>query len=254
MGLFTFDWSQIAYIGSPLVIPWWAQVNVFFGFFFAFWVIVPAMYYSNVSCSSSSCFFSALAFLSADADPMSALVPLQVWDSAYLPISSSSVYDRFGETYSTSSVVDTARMALNITAYEEYSPLYLPITYATCYGLAFMLATSIIVHTAIYHGEEIMARIRSVKNSEDDIHMKLMREYPEVPDWWYMVFLLISVGMSIAAVAVSAPLGRSRRRSESADRRSLRRRLGTRRCPFGPSSSPSSLDSSTFSPEDSSTP
>jgi hypothetical protein len=49
MGLFTFDWSQIAYIGSPLVIPWWAQVNVFFGFFFAFWVIVPAMYYTNVS-------------------------------------------------------------------------------------------------------------------------------------------------------------------------------------------------------------
>ncbi|ORY88573.1 OPT oligopeptide transporter [Leucosporidium creatinivorum] len=171
MGLFTFDWSQIAYIGSPLVIPWWAQVNVFFGFFFAFWVIVPAMYYTNV------------------------------WDSAYLPISSSSVYDRFGETYQTSAVVDTARMALNVTAYEEYSPLYLPITYATSYGLAFMLATSIIVHTAIYHGKEIMARVRSVKNSEDDIHMKLMREYPEVPDWWYMVFLVISVGMSIAAVA-----------------------------------------------------
>lgn len=48
MGLLTFDWSQIAYLGSPLVVPWWAEVNVFFGFALAFWIIAPIMYYTNV--------------------------------------------------------------------------------------------------------------------------------------------------------------------------------------------------------------
>jgi hypothetical protein len=49
MGLFTFDWSQIAYVVSPLIVPWWAEVNVFAAFVLAFWVVAPAMYYTNVS-------------------------------------------------------------------------------------------------------------------------------------------------------------------------------------------------------------
>lgn len=48
MGLFTFDWSQIAFLGSPLVIPWWAEVNTFVAFAIAYWVISPIMYYKNV--------------------------------------------------------------------------------------------------------------------------------------------------------------------------------------------------------------
>jgi hypothetical protein len=32
MSIITFDWSQIAYIGSPLVSPWWATANVAGGF------------------------------------------------------------------------------------------------------------------------------------------------------------------------------------------------------------------------------
>ena len=32
MSVVTFDWSQIAYIGSPLATPWWASANVFAGF------------------------------------------------------------------------------------------------------------------------------------------------------------------------------------------------------------------------------
>lgn len=36
MSLITFDWAQIAYIGSPLATPWWAEVNVLAGFIFFF--------------------------------------------------------------------------------------------------------------------------------------------------------------------------------------------------------------------------
>ncbi|GAA5921817.1 hypothetical protein JCM1841_005552 [Sporobolomyces salmonicolor] len=171
MGIFTFDWSQIAYLGSPLAIPWWAEVNIFVGFILAYWLIAPIMYYTNV------------------------------WYSAYLPISTSSVFDRFGGVYNTSVVVDPVNRVLNITAYEEYSPLYLPITYATVYGLALMLSTSAVVHTVLYYGKGIIRQLKRVKNQEEDVHMKLMKNYPEVPDWWYSIFLVIAFALSIATVA-----------------------------------------------------
>lgn len=49
MGLFTFDWSQIAWIGSPLTSPFWAQMNVGIGFFLFYWFLVPIMHFKNVS-------------------------------------------------------------------------------------------------------------------------------------------------------------------------------------------------------------
>ena len=49
MGVITFDWSQISNIGSPLMVPWWAQVHVFAGFVVMYWLVLPILYYTNVS-------------------------------------------------------------------------------------------------------------------------------------------------------------------------------------------------------------
>jgi hypothetical protein len=45
LGLFplTFDWSQIAYIGSPLVVPFWAALNVIGGLVIVMWIMAPIM-------------------------------------------------------------------------------------------------------------------------------------------------------------------------------------------------------------------
>ncbi|KPV72916.1 uncharacterized protein RHOBADRAFT_39051 [Rhodotorula graminis WP1] len=171
MGLITFDWSQISYIISPLVVPWWAEVNVFVGFVAIFWIATPAMYYSNV------------------------------WNSAYLPISTTGVFDRFGASYDIDRVVDTAAMRLNETAYHEYSQLFLPIAYAGAYAVGFALATAVIVHTALYHGPDILERIKRSRTDKVDVHMRLMLVYPEVPDWWYLAFLVVSVALTIVTVA-----------------------------------------------------
>ena len=39
----TFDWAQIAYIGSPLVTPWWAAANVVGGLVIVMWIIAPVL-------------------------------------------------------------------------------------------------------------------------------------------------------------------------------------------------------------------
>ena len=49
MGFITFDWSQIAWTGSPLMVPWWAQVHTFVGFVVLYWIMLPIFYYTNVN-------------------------------------------------------------------------------------------------------------------------------------------------------------------------------------------------------------
>lgn len=39
----TFDWAQIAYIGSPLLTPWWAAANVVGGLVIVMWIVAPIM-------------------------------------------------------------------------------------------------------------------------------------------------------------------------------------------------------------------
>jgi OPT family oligopeptide transporter len=45
LGLFpmTFDWAQVAYIGSPLLTPWWAAANVVGGLVIVMWIAAPIM-------------------------------------------------------------------------------------------------------------------------------------------------------------------------------------------------------------------
>ena len=51
MSAISFDWNQISWINSPLVVPWWAEVHIFIGFVLFWWIILPIMYYNNVRAS-----------------------------------------------------------------------------------------------------------------------------------------------------------------------------------------------------------
>lgn len=184
MSVLTFDWSQIAWIGSPLMFPWWAEAHIFVGFVLFFWIITPLMYYTNVLALSSSKFVM--------------LTFSQTWYLAYFPINDDNAYDRFGQYYNVSRVLDSSNR-LNVTAYDEYSPLYLPATFAMTYLLAFTLATCLLVHTALYHGRSLINGMKKIRMEPDDIHAKLMRNYPEVPDWWYLLFF---VGFFLLMVVV----------------------------------------------------
>ncbi|CAF0909388.1 unnamed protein product [Adineta ricciae] len=48
-GGLTLDWMKITqYLGSPLILPGWALINIGFGFVLIIWFIVPIVYASNV--------------------------------------------------------------------------------------------------------------------------------------------------------------------------------------------------------------
>ncbi|CAG8816053.1 7301_t:CDS:2, partial [Gigaspora rosea] len=110
---FSFDWNAIGSI-NPLYTPWWSQVNNFFGIILSVWVIGPLLYYNNV--------FDALKF----------------------PFMSTHSFDKDGNTVIKSGELD-------ITAYENYSPVFMSAMFAMCYGYYFAQVPATIVHVALFH-------------------------------------------------------------------------------------------------------
>ncbi|KAI1446405.1 OPT-domain-containing protein [Annulohypoxylon stygium] len=210
LGLFplTFDWAQIAYIGSPLLTPFWAAMNVIGGLVIVMWIIAPIGYYTNLFYSS------------------------------YMPILSSSVFDNTGKIYDVSKIL-TADFLFDREAYSKYSRVFLPITYVLSYGLQFAGLASLLTHTTCWHGKDIYTQWkRSLKEAEEDgrptyqplesennggapngdqpgiprssstfdnilshedVHNRLMRRYKDAPITWY---LLTCVSMTAIGIFV----------------------------------------------------
>ncbi|KAF9462505.1 small oligopeptide transporter [Collybia nuda] len=153
--LLTFDWNQIAFIGSPLATPWWAEANVMIGFLVFYWFLTPVLYYKNV------------------------------WFSHYMPISSPNAYDNTGKVYDQMRIIDNDAI-LKKEAYENYSPLYLSTTFAMSYGLSFLSITADAYLAAIIHfWKPIKLQFKRSLREQPDIHAQLMARYPQVPEWYY---------------------------------------------------------------------
>lgn len=125
---------------------------------------------------------------------------MQTWFTGYMPINVYASYDRFGQSYDVFSILNPDR-SLNETAYAEYSPVYLSATYNMTYMVGFALTTSLIVHTLLFHGPRIYRTAINVKTEADDIHAKLIKRYPGVPNWWY-ISLMVVFGGIIGVVAI----------------------------------------------------
>ncbi|KAG6836671.1 hypothetical protein H0H93_005089 [Arthromyces matolae] len=168
MSLITFDWAQIAYIGSPLATPWWAEANVAVGFVFFFWILTPILYYTNT------------------------------WYSAYLPISSRTSFDNTGNSYNVTRILN-ADSTFDQEAYSSYSPLYLSTTFAIAYGLSFASITATLTHAFLFFRKLIWTQSRRAMNEQPDIHARLMARYRQVPQWWYIATFsfvyIIPIGM-----------------------------------------------------------
>ena len=119
-----------------------------------------------------------------------------------MPIGGRSAYDRFGRTYNATRVLDETGRRFSLSKYEAYSALYLPGPYAMVYLLAFALSTALLVHTILYHSRMVYNGVKRLKVEEEDIHAKLMRAYPEVPDRWYATICLVFFMMGIVTIEV----------------------------------------------------
>lgn len=168
----TFDWNQVAgYIGSPLIPPATTILTIFSSIVVIFWIVVPAVYFTNT------------------------------WYSKYMPLSSSGSYDRYQNTFNVLRIVDKATLSFNEQAYKEYSPLFISSTFAISYGLSFASIIATLTHTVCFHGKDIWNQVR--QKDKPDIHLRLMRaNYKNIPEWWFLIVFLAAFALSIVTIRV----------------------------------------------------
>ncbi|KAE8155123.1 OPT oligopeptide transporter protein-domain-containing protein [Aspergillus avenaceus] len=178
MGLLplTFDWSQISYVGSPLIVPSWAIMNVFGALVFWIWIVAVACYYRNV------------------------------WYTGHLPFQSSSVFDNTGNKYKASKIVNE-NFEIDVAKYEAYSPVIMPVTYAlNMFGLSFATLTSLVVWIILEKRELIASAARNTKQIITERRFsQLFTPEPksrlsEVPMWWYLCVTVLALFLSIFSV------------------------------------------------------
>jgi OPT family oligopeptide transporter len=117
-----------------------------------------------------------------------------------MPVSVATTFDNTGAPYNLSAILTNS--AFDLAKYEQYSPMYLPITYAVTYGTLFMSYPALLVHTFLWYRHDIFRRLRGSLKDENDIHAYLMRKYPEVPRWWFATVGVFGIVLGITAIEV----------------------------------------------------
>ncbi|PON86307.1 Tetrapeptide transporter [Trema orientale] len=177
VGSFGFDWSTVAgFLGSPLATPGFAIINILVGFFIFVYIINPVAYWSNW------------------------------YDAKKFPIFSSHTFDKTGQPYNISRILNEKTFDLDQEAYDSYSKLYVSVFFAFCYGVSFATLTATISHVALFHGKSILELWKRTVSSQvgdnkpQDVHTRLMKKnYAEVPQWWFHITLVLTFALSVFA-------------------------------------------------------
>lgn len=177
----TFDWNVVTSITPPLELPFWVTANQFLGFLVSA-IFVAAMYLTNYQYTG------------------------------YLPLNSSQMFDRFGERYNMTKILDS-KGSLDVEAYRAYSPPYQSLGVIVSYAGAFALTSGVIAQVLLFHRNHVAAgfkrawanvRNRSTQEQESteniDVHMRLMKAYKAVPAWWYLICFTIALVLSLVSI------------------------------------------------------
>ncbi|KAJ2665559.1 hypothetical protein IWW48_000010 [Coemansia sp. RSA 1200] len=169
---FTLDWSTISSnMGSPIAYPWAMACNLFAGFVVVMWIITPIGYYSNA------------------------------WGSGTMPIYTPHLYTVNGSAYAIREIM-TPDQHLDEPKYRAYGPVRMTFQFAMTYGIGFAAVTALLVYIVLHHGSEIVRRVRQSRQGDEDVHMRLMQQYAEVPHWWYAALFGVTFSLSIVVCEV----------------------------------------------------
>ncbi|MCI05631.1 oligopeptide transporter OPT family protein, partial [Trifolium medium] len=160
------------FLGSPLAYPGFAIINMLVGFVLYIYVVIPISYWSNF------------------------------YDAKKFPLISSHTFDSTGAIYNVSRILNDATFNIDMDAYNNYSKLYLSITFAIDYGLCFATLTATISHVFLFHGKTINQMWRkttaALKEQAGDVHTRIMkRNYEQVPEWWSISILFLMTIMAL---------------------------------------------------------
>ncbi|KAK9246611.1 OPT oligopeptide transporter protein-domain-containing protein [Lipomyces tetrasporus] len=176
----TFDWAVVD-VSTPLVVPFFSIANRYMGMFLTSFVLI-GLYWTNYK-----------------------------W-TAYLPINTNAIYDKYGDSFEVSEVVDVNNH-FNATAYQNYSPLYISLGNLIATGATFAMTATALTYVFVTEWRQIYesfgALIMSLvkrKANDQNVHRRIdpisqaMAKYPEVPDWWFGLMFAVAFVCGIIGI------------------------------------------------------
>ncbi|KAI3897026.1 hypothetical protein MKX03_015850 [Papaver bracteatum] len=169
IGSFTFDWTTVAaYLYSPLISPFFATVNVAIGYALILYVVTPISYWG-----------------------------LNLYNAKTFPIYSSHLFTSQGHRYNVSAIVND-KFELDALQYAQQGHINLSTLFAVTYGIGFATIAATLAHVGLFHGREVWVKFRASRREEkEDIHTRLMKEYKDIPNWWFYLLLGVSFAASL---------------------------------------------------------
>ncbi|XP_045793366.1 oligopeptide transporter 5-like [Trifolium pratense] len=175
IGSFGLDWNTVAgFLGSPLAVPGFAIANLMAGFVLYMYVLIPIAYWNNL------------------------------YNAKKFPLISSHTFDSTGATYNVTRILNTKTFDINMESYNNYSKIYMSVTFAFEYGMCFAALTATISHVVLFHGKMILEMWKkttsSLKYQLGDVHTRIMKKnYEQVPEWWFATILILMFMMALVA-------------------------------------------------------
>lgn len=129
--------------------------------------------------------------------------------AAFMPINSNNVFDNTGQQYNATKVLN-GNNGVDIDNYKAYGPPYYAIANLFITGGNFIYYTFSVVYVFIKYWAPLKKAFvgmvvntikrRSIYTGFIDGHTRMMRKYPEVPEWWYGIVFLFGFIVSILSV------------------------------------------------------
>ncbi|KAK6456524.1 OPT oligopeptide transporter protein-domain-containing protein [Scheffersomyces xylosifermentans] len=177
----TFDWNVLNEFTNCLAIPFFTSLTTYIGGIISMFCII-GVYYTNYK-----------------------------WTS-YLPINTNSLFTNTGEPYAVTTVLNEQGL-LDNKKYQNYGPPFYSASNLVAYGAFFAIYPFAIVYEIGNRYKQmwkafkgVAIGLKNIRTSSlegyNDPHSKMMTAYKEVPDWVFLVVLVISLVLAIVCVEI----------------------------------------------------
>jgi len=167
----SFDWTSIG--GSALYYPLASQLSSLSGQVLNYWIILPIMWMTNT---------------------------LGI-KTIGRPLTSRLFFEN-GTAFDIKTVL-LDDFSVNNTAYDNGPQANMAPLYAMGFMTSFIALAGCVSHIFFFHGTDIWRTWKQVIGSDsEDVHTKMMKAYPEVPQLWYAIFYVIMAALSVMVCEV----------------------------------------------------
>ncbi|KAK4489973.1 hypothetical protein RD792_000627 [Penstemon davidsonii] len=169
LGALTLDWSAVAsFLFSPLISPFFAIANVFVGYVMIMYIVIPISYWG-----------------------------LNVYNAKTFPLYSLDLFTDNGQEYDITAIVNQ-NFELDLEQYQKQGRINLSTIFSLAYGFGFATIAATVTHVALFYGREIYDRYMASSKPKADIHTRLMKNYKDIPSWWFYILLGVTLVVSLA--------------------------------------------------------